>query len=549
MIFKCKMCGGALEIPKNNDVFQCLYCGTMQTLPTFNDERKNNLYDRANHLRQSGNFDKAISIYEIILEIDPMDAEAYWSLVLCKYGVEYVEDPKTKKRIPTCNRTQFTPVFADPDYHSAISHASTAQQTILEAEAIEIDQIQKGILSISKKEDPFDIFICYKETDDSGKRTPDSVIAQELYYELTEAGFRVFFSRITLENQLGTEYEPYIFAALNSSRVMVVISTKASYVNSPWVKNEWSRYLNLIKNGDKKTLIPAYKDMDPYDLPEEFSHLQAQDMSKLGFMQDLIHGVQKILSCEKDAKSVSYSPQTALVNIPALLERAFLSLEDQDWKKADELLELVLNQEPKNARAYIGKLMIERQVCREDQLRAQADPLEDSGAYQKALRFADESYQKVLRAYNSNILKAAEAKQKAAAYQKACEQESLGNYNAAYHTFQALGTYQDSKTHAEKCLQLCKKKLAEIKAANELKLQAKEQEEENRRIAEEIRRKKKQKNDLIIGIAVTLATIGIVCLAIFLAFKMADPDKTATQSLRDMMMQNRIVTAISRNGQ
>lgn len=93
------------------------------------------------------------------------------------------------------------------------------------------------------------------------------------------------------------------------------------------------------------------------------------------------------------------------------------------------------------------------------------------------------------------------------------------------------------------------KKLAEIKAANELKLQAKEQEEENRRIAEEIRRKKKQKNDLIIGIAVTLATIGIVCLAIFLAFKMADSDKTAAQSLRDMIMQNRIVTAISRNGQ
>lgn len=35
--------------------------------------------------------------------------------------------------------------------------------------------------------------------------------------------------------------------------------------------------------------------MDPYDLPEEFSHLQAQDMSKLGFMQDLIRGINKIV--------------------------------------------------------------------------------------------------------------------------------------------------------------------------------------------------------------------------------------------------------------
>jgi len=66
------------------------------------------------------------------------------------------------------------------------------------------------------------------------------------------------------------------------------------HFNAVWVKNEWSRYLALIKGGAKKVLIPAYKDMDPYDLPDEFSHLQAQDMSKLGFMQDLIRGIGKL---------------------------------------------------------------------------------------------------------------------------------------------------------------------------------------------------------------------------------------------------------------
>ena len=39
--------------------------------------------------------------------------------------------------------------------------------------------------------------------------------------------------------------------------------------------------------------------MDPYDLPEEFSHLQAQDMSKLGFMQDLIRGVKRIVGANR----------------------------------------------------------------------------------------------------------------------------------------------------------------------------------------------------------------------------------------------------------
>ena len=116
---------------------------------------------------------------------------------------------------------------------------------------------------------------------------------------MTQEGFKVFFSRITLEDKLGTAYEPYIFAALNSAKVMVVIGTKEEYFNAVWVKNEWSRFLALIRDGKRKILIPAYRDMDPYDLPEEFSHLQAQDMSKLGFMQDLIRGIKKLVGVEK----------------------------------------------------------------------------------------------------------------------------------------------------------------------------------------------------------------------------------------------------------
>ena len=120
-------------------------------------------------------------------------------------------------------------------------------------------------------------------------------MAQDLYYQLVQEGYKVFFSRITLEDKIGMAYEPYIFAALNSAKVMVVVGTKPEYFNAVWVKNEWSRFLKLIKSNKNKILIPAYKEMDPYDLPDEFSHLQAQDMSKLGFMQDLIRGIKKIV--------------------------------------------------------------------------------------------------------------------------------------------------------------------------------------------------------------------------------------------------------------
>ena len=80
-LFKCKMCGGTLEI-KNETVAECEYCGTQQTLPKLDDERRTNLYDRANHFRRNNEFDKAMAIYEQILNEDGSDSETYWSLVL-----------------------------------------------------------------------------------------------------------------------------------------------------------------------------------------------------------------------------------------------------------------------------------------------------------------------------------------------------------------------------------------------------------------------------------------------------------------------------------
>ena len=398
-IYKCKMCGGELTVEDGASVAVCEYCGTKQTLPKLDDGRKANLYDRANHFRRNNEYDKAMAIYEQILNEDPSDAESYWSIVLCRYGIEYVEDPATHKRIPTVNRAQFTSIFDDEDYREAIGHADALQKQIYEQEAKTINDIQKGILEISSKEEPFDVFICYKETDANGHRTQDSVLANDLYHQLTQEGFKVFFSRITLEDKLGTAYEPYIFAALNSSKVMVVLGTKPEYFNAVWVKNEWSRYLALIKNGAKKMLIPAYRDMDPYDLPEEFSHLQAQDMSKLGFMQDLIRGIKKIIEADAPKQAAKETVIVGANNaaIAPLLERVFLFLEDGKWQDANTYCEKVLDIDPKNVKAYLGKLMAELQVRNRKELANCAEPFDDRDSYSKLLRFGDEALEKEMR--------------------------------------------------------------------------------------------------------------------------------------------------------
>lgn len=293
MTFKCKICGGQTTVDTQNGIAICEYCGTKQALPLFTDDSERMLYERGNSYLSHSEYDKAENVFNQLLTIKPSAAELYWDLVLCKYGVTYVKDPKTGKYIPTCNRTHYTPIFSDENYKKAIELSSGEKKALFEDDAKTIDNIQKGIVAVSKKEKPFDIFISYKETDTNGNRTKDSIEAQKLYEKLTEAGYKVFFSRITLEDKVGTEYEPYIYAALYSSKVMLTICSSTENIEAVWVKNEWGRFLSLQQKSSDKTLIPLYFDMDKRDLPDEFSLIPSFNIKEDGFEAELIRGIKK----------------------------------------------------------------------------------------------------------------------------------------------------------------------------------------------------------------------------------------------------------------
>lgn len=408
MIIKCKMCGGDIDFIPGATYGTCEYCGSTSTIPQAEDENKLNRYNRANHFRRQCEFDKAVAAYEKILEQDDTDAEAHWGTVISRFGIEYVEDPATHQRIPTCHRVQVASILTDEDYLAAVENAPDEEsRRIYQEEAARIAEIQKGILAISANEKPYDVFICYKETDENGQRTRDSQWAQDVYYGLTEQGLKVFFSRITLEDKLGQQYEPYIFAALNSAKVMVVIGSKPEYFNAVWVKNEWSRYLSLMKHDHKRLLIPCYRDMDPYDLPEELSMLQSQDMSKIGFMQDLLRGIQKVMQQPTSApQGVRVETATVETNAPgvtSLLKRAALFLEDGDTASAREYYDRVLDIDPECAEAYMGKVCAETGCRKESDLGALNYCVDMRGDWQKAVRFASAGQKQKYEGYMASV--------------------------------------------------------------------------------------------------------------------------------------------------
>lgn len=170
-VFRCKICGGAVIVDRVSGIAVCEYCGTKQVLPRFLDDSSKRLYESGHHYLQNGEYDKAEIVFNKLLAVNPQDAEVYWDLVLCKYGVTFVQDPKTEKYIPTCNRTHYESILNDKNYQSALKYSDAEQRAFYQENAETINNIQKGILSVSKKEKPFDIFISYKETNSEGNPT------------------------------------------------------------------------------------------------------------------------------------------------------------------------------------------------------------------------------------------------------------------------------------------------------------------------------------------------------------------------------------------
>lgn len=462
-IFKCKMCGGDIELAADKTFGTCEYCGSTMTFPKLDDDQRAAAFNRGNHFRRIGEFDKALAVYERIVREDDTDAEAHWCCALCRFGIEYVEDPATFEYLPTCHRASFDSFLEDVDYLAAVEHSEGITKRQYQKDGAKIAEVQRGILATSQNEEPFDVFICYKESDENGERTRDSLMAQDVYYQLADQGYRVFFSRITLEDMAGKEYEPYIFAALNSAKVMIVIGTKPEYMNAVWVKNEWSRFLAMMKKDRHKLLLPCYRDMDPYDMPEQLSVLQSYDMSKIGFIQDLTRGIKKVLDAEKKPEPVKETvvvQQTGNANTTALLKRGQMALEDGEWDKADSFFEEVLNQDAECVKAYLGKLMAELHVKKQEELKNQAEPFDGSNNYQKAIRFADDKLRATLIGYiehiNTRNENARLEKLYAAALAKMECALTEEEFKSAAYCFNDITQYKDSAILREDCLQKAK---------------------------------------------------------------------------------------------
>lgn len=371
---KCKMCGSNLDIEDSITVCKCEKCGTSQTVPDIEDDKELKLFERAGRLRFNCDFDKAAGIYNTITDSYPEEAEGYWGLILCKYGIEYADNASGKK-VPVCHRISYDSVMDDEDFELVMENSDSESRAIFREEAKIIEENRKKYIQIAESEQPYDIYISYRAKDDNGDKTAVSEIAGHLYNKLTSARYRVFLSEAALKGKKQSDCEPYIYSALNSANVMLALGTSYDDYNNVWVKNEWNRYLEIAEKNKNKCLIPCYKDVDEYDIPKEFAGLKVCQLGNDDTFNNIMAEIANVVK-QESVNQPALEPEKAEpaeeieleeieiiepVDINKLLDEGFSAISDKNWKKANKLFFHVLDEEPDNSKAYWGQLLVQQE--------------------------------------------------------------------------------------------------------------------------------------------------------------------------------------------
>jgi len=315
----CPCCGGDFEYRSGR--WKCRACGSYKP-EELSGEETSLVYAASQKLRLA-EFYEAEQEFDDIIRKYPENPLAYWGRLMAKYGIKYEEDYDGSK-IPTCYAASIESILDSKDYEMALKYADEENRAYYKKQAEYIERVRKEWVAKAKKEKPYDVFICYKDSDLANgiEHTQDSDDMQELCLYLMDKGYRVFFSRVSLSNKGGEKYEPYIFNALSTAKVMLVYGSRPEYITSTWMKNEWTRYAGRIRAGEKHpaSLLVAYKGFSPNELPAPLRARQCFDAGKQRFYSDLVDAIERIIreNAKKNHKPEKTESPSAEEPIPTL---------------------------------------------------------------------------------------------------------------------------------------------------------------------------------------------------------------------------------------
>lgn len=132
-----------------------------------------------------------------------------------------------------------------------------------------------------------EVAIRYVEADDFGRRTKDSLIAQNVYSRLEALNINTFYQHASVEDLSGEEMERACASAADSAKILIILAGSEEHFSKLLSQNK-----ELLS---KKKIIPIYFDMNAYDMPSEISAYQAVNLDNVGAIEDLAKNILILL--------------------------------------------------------------------------------------------------------------------------------------------------------------------------------------------------------------------------------------------------------------
>ena len=163
-------------------------------------------------------------------------------------------------------------------------------------------------------------------------------------------------------------------------------------------ENDWVRWEIAHALKYKKNIVPVM--MRGFTFPENLP----EEIAEISSINGVLFESMSLMDARIEQLITFFSPvESTAVSQNPILERAFMALEDGEWKQADDFCEQVLNTDPRNVQAYLFKLMAELCVYKKEDLAKLEKPFDDSPHYSKIIRFGDLDSKNEIRGYIQEI--------------------------------------------------------------------------------------------------------------------------------------------------
>lgn len=310
---RCIKCSTPLHLSDIEDsVLECSHCHEKMTFPKEGQTKDViELLNQGQRELSICNFDNAYKHYDEAMKKDPLEPEAYFGKLLSEYNIQYLRDIAHYKENgtitlqPICHRENMQAIREDRNYKKAIELATDEQRKIYERKIKDIIEIDHHFKKLEQEGIDYDCFICVKvKEEDKEHYTKDSHDADILYDKLMKEGYHPFYSERTKKEQnwLGNSYEANILYGLYKAKCMIIICSDKEYLDTPWVKNEYSRYIEFMKIGKKEkgSLCIAYTDEVIEQLPGISYRLEGIKFDGFDTSEKLLDFVQRF--CDETTK-------------------------------------------------------------------------------------------------------------------------------------------------------------------------------------------------------------------------------------------------------